>query len=48
MAELKKHVTQMIVASDDPCFTGQGRRLTNHLYFVLKLTKIFFTLPIKH
>ena len=25
MAELNKHVTQMIVASEDTCFTGQGR-----------------------
>ena len=24
MAELNKHVTQMIVVSDDTCFTGQG------------------------
>ena len=24
MAELNKHVTQMIVASVDTCFTGQG------------------------
>ena len=38
-------LTQMIVASEDTCFTGQGgggRRLTNHLYFVLKLTMILF------
>ena len=44
MAELNKHVTQMIVASDD---TLRGRRLINHLYFVLKFIMIFFTLPIK-
>ena len=39
------------------CFTDEcrhlfywtrGRRLTNHQYFVLKLTMIIFTLPIKH
>ena len=24
MAELNKHITQMIVASDDTCFKGQG------------------------
>ena len=41
MAELNKNVTRMIVAS---CFTGQGGGdlLTNHLYFVLKLTMTFF------